>query len=72
MRITGLHREAELGHVDLGVVAGEHPLLLEAPDPLGDRRRAQGYPPPELGEGEPGVSLEEFQELPVLGVESIL
>ena len=47
---------AERARVDLGAVAGDHPGLLEAPDALGDRRRGQVRPAPELGERDAAIA----------------
>ena len=43
--------------VDLGAIAGDHAVALEAPHALGDRRRRQADAPPELGQREPAPSV---------------
>ena len=60
-----LHGQAEGGQVKFGVVAAQDARILQPADPLGDRRRAQIYPPSKLGEGEPSVLLKGLQEPPV-------
>ena len=59
------HGTAGPGQVDVGVVAGDHPGLLQPADPLGDGRRGQVHPPGQLAEGEPGVRLQLAQQRPV-------
>ena len=49
---------AEPARVDLGAVAGDHAVLLEAPQALGHRRRRQPDAAAELGERRAGVGLQ--------------
>ncbi len=57
--------------VDDGAVAGDHAVALEAPHALGHRRRRQADAAPELGEGDPAVALELFEQTTVDLVETV-
>ena len=46
-----LDRQADLAHVDLGLVAGDNPAGLELGHPLGHRRRRQVHLARQLREG---------------------
>jgi len=63
-----LHRHAECGQVQLGVVAAHDAGLLQAADPLCHRGWAQADPASELGKSQTRVLLEGFYEAPVGGV----
>ena len=58
-------READGLGIDDGPIAGDDALALEAPHALGHRRRGQADAPPELGEGDPSVALELFEQTTV-------
>src|SRR4051794_21188649 len=55
-------RVAERPRVDLGVVAGDRAVALEPLHALGDGRRRQADAAPQLGEAEPAVELELFED----------
>src|SRR5688572_6065647 len=63
------HAEAEAPAVDLGLVAGDIPLFLQALDAAQARRRRQANPLGQLDIAEPAVLLQRSQDLAVQRVE---
>ena len=68
MRITVVERVAERARVDLRVVAGDRAVALEPLHALGDGRRREADAAAELGEAEPAVLLELFEDSTVSDV----
>ncbi|MDX6571513.1 MAG: inner rane transporter RhtA [Gaiellales bacterium] len=60
---------AQCSRIDIGAIAPDHALALEALQALGDRRRREADAPAELGPAETGVVLERLEQFPVRLIE---